>query len=55
MESPGVTGAILVDSSSGLCLGAAGKAIEEDAPALLIAGRRAVDTDGVGVVKVRGW
>lgn len=54
MTSPEVTGAILIDVKSGLCLGVAGKAVEDDAPALVVASREACDEQGVGVVKVRG-
>ncbi|KAI5805116.1 hypothetical protein EDC01DRAFT_610201 [Geopyxis carbonaria] len=53
MEAPAVTGAILIDSASGLCLGAAGKAKEDDAPHLSIAAKTACDAQGVGIVKLR--
>ena len=49
-----VTGAILIDTSSGLCLGAIGDAREEDAAQLLIAARTACDDEGIGAVRVRG-
>jgi hypothetical protein len=49
-----ISGAILVDASSGLCLGAKGKAREDDAAQLTIASRTACDSMGVGVVTVRG-
>jgi hypothetical protein len=54
METPAITGAILIDSSTGLCLGAAGHAKEEDAAVLAVASREACDEEGVGAVKVRG-
>ena len=54
MEAPSVSGAILIDAQSGLCYGAAGKAKEEDAAILAIAARDACDSEGVGVVEVRG-
>ncbi|KAI5853866.1 hypothetical protein BZA05DRAFT_444140 [Tricharina praecox] len=54
MESPAVTGVILCDIKSGLCLGAAGKAKEDDAPQLTVASRQACDNEGVGVVSLRG-
>jgi hypothetical protein len=54
METPGVQGAILIDEQSGLCLGAAGKAREDDAPQLTVASRSACDEEGVGVVQLRG-
>ncbi|KAA8908845.1 hypothetical protein FN846DRAFT_944420 [Sphaerosporella brunnea] len=54
METPQVHGAILIDFQSGLCLGAAGKAREDDAPQLAVASREACDQEGVGVVQVRG-
>jgi len=54
METPAVTGAILIDSSTGLCLGATGHAKEEDAAVLAVASREACDEEGVGAVKVRG-
>jgi len=53
MDSSVVTGAILIDVKSGLCLGAAGKAREDDAPQLTVASRQACDGEGVGVVSLR--
>ena len=54
METPQVQGAILIDAASGLCLGAAGKAREDDAPQLTVASRSACDAEGVGAVTLRG-
>lgn len=54
MDAPSVTGAILIDSKSGLCLGAAGKANEDDAAQLVVASRSACDQQGVGIVELRG-
>ncbi|KAL7266053.1 hypothetical protein RUND412_011415, partial [Rhizina undulata] len=53
MAMPHVTGAILIDSSTGLCLGAAGKASEEDATFLTVASRSAMGPDGVGAVSYK--
>lgn len=50
MEAQGVTGALLIDSSTGICLGAAGKATEDDATFLAVASRDALDGEGVGAV-----
>ncbi|CCX07356.1 hypothetical protein FPQ18DRAFT_352255 [Pyronema domesticum] len=54
MASPSVSGAILINAQDGLCLGATGKAREDDAPQLLVASRKACDQDGVGCVQIRG-
>ncbi|KAF8463529.1 hypothetical protein BDZ91DRAFT_309591 [Kalaharituber pfeilii] len=50
MESSNITGALLVDPATGLCLGARGKATEADATYLTIAARTALDSKGVGAV-----
>ncbi|KAL0638578.1 hypothetical protein Q9L58_002304 [Maublancomyces gigas] len=50
MSAPNVDGALLIEASSGICLGAAGKATEDDATFLTVASRSALDTDGVGAV-----
>lgn len=50
MESSNITGALLIDFQSGLCLGARGKATESDSTYLTIAARTALDSKGVGAV-----
>ncbi|KAI5838368.1 hypothetical protein DFP73DRAFT_599883 [Morchella snyderi] len=50
MEASNVTGAMMIDMSSGHCLGARGKATEEDATYISVASRSALDPKGVGVV-----
>lgn len=54
MDAPSVAGAILIDSKSGLCLGAIGKANQDDAAQLVVASRSACDAQGVGAVELRG-
>lgn len=54
MGDPRVSGAMMIDASHGLCLCCAGKAVEEDAAALVVASRNALDCNGVGAVRVRG-
>ncbi|KAI5785506.1 hypothetical protein DFH27DRAFT_261622 [Peziza echinospora] len=50
MESSNITGALLVEFKTGLCLGARGKATEADATYLTVAARTALDSKGVGAV-----
>ncbi|PUU75116.1 hypothetical protein B9Z19DRAFT_1091091 [Tuber borchii] len=50
MGASNVTGALLIDSQTGLCLGARGKATEDDATYITVASRAALDTKGVGAV-----
>jgi len=50
MLTSNVTGALLIDASTGLCLGARGKATEEDATYITVASRAALDRKGVGAV-----
>jgi hypothetical protein len=54
MDTPSVSGAILIDAKSGLCLGVAGKVKEDDAPQLTVSSWQACDSEGVGVVSLRG-
>lgn len=54
MDASSVAGAILIDSKSGLCLGAIGKANQDDAAQLVVASRSACDAQGVGAVELRG-
>ncbi|KAF3189372.1 hypothetical protein TWF106_007780 [Orbilia oligospora] len=50
MTSPHVIGALIIDSTSGLCLGSRGKATEADATYLTIAARSALKKDSIGAV-----
>ncbi|KAH0612726.1 uncharacterized protein H6S33_009106 [Morchella sextelata] len=50
MDTPNVNGALLVEASTGICLGASGKATEDDATYLVVASRDGLDADGVGAV-----
>ncbi|KAF8534281.1 hypothetical protein BDD12DRAFT_757020 [Trichophaea hybrida] len=53
MLTPSVSGAIIIDTKSGLCLGAVGKARDNDAPQLTVASWQACDNEGIGVVSLR--
>ncbi|KAI9787244.1 MAG: hypothetical protein M1839_003482 [Geoglossum umbratile] len=55
MEGEGVAGAVLVNSSTGLCLGARGVATEADATFLTVAARRSLDKRAIGAVAYRDF
>ncbi|KAL7273143.1 hypothetical protein RUND412_004016 [Rhizina undulata] len=53
MAASNVTGALLIEVSTGICLGVRGNATEEDATYITVASRTALDSKGVGAVAYR--